>query len=96
MRLSVGTKIRPIVTKITVRRVYIGANLAESKGARTDADYRSKISIALNEANEALYWLELLTCNNEIEPCEAKEIDALLNEAIGMLIATRKKVDERK
>ena len=38
----------------------IGANIAERKFAQSQADYLSKIRIALKEANETLYWLELL------------------------------------
>ena len=38
----------------------IGANIAKSKFAQSQADYLSKIRIALKEANETLYWLELL------------------------------------
>ena len=38
----------------------IGANIAESECAITRSDFLAKIYIALKEANEALYWLELL------------------------------------
>ena len=38
----------------------IGANLAESKFAQSSLDYKSKLKIALKEANETLYWLDLL------------------------------------
>ena len=38
----------------------IGANVAESKTAQSDADFISKLSIALKEANETKYWLILL------------------------------------
>ena len=38
----------------------IGAQLAESRFAQSDADYISKLSIALKEASETKYWLELL------------------------------------
>ena len=37
----------------------IGANVAESKTAQSDADFISKLSIALKEANETKYWLIL-------------------------------------
>lgn len=70
----------------------IGANLAEAKSSRSNADYKSKISIALNEANEALYWLELLYSNQEIDEGTAREMSELLNMAISMLIATKNKV----
>ena len=38
----------------------IGANVAESQNAQSDADFISKISIALKEADETLYWLKKL------------------------------------
>lgn len=38
----------------------IGVNLAESQFAQSNADYISKLSIALKEAAETIYWLELL------------------------------------
>lgn len=38
----------------------VGANIAESLFAQSDADYISKLKIALKEASETKYWLELL------------------------------------
>ena len=38
----------------------VGANLAESEYAQSNADFVSKLSIALKEANETSYWLRLL------------------------------------
>lgn len=38
----------------------IGANVRESKNAQSTPDFLSKISIALKEADETQYWLELL------------------------------------
>ncbi len=38
----------------------IGANLAEAKYAQSKEDFISKQAIALKEAGETLYWLELL------------------------------------
>ena len=38
----------------------IGANVAESKYAQSADDFISKMSIALKEASETYYWLELL------------------------------------
>ena len=38
----------------------IGANARESKNAQSKADFISKINIALKEADETAYWLELL------------------------------------
>ena len=38
----------------------IGANVRESVNAQSQLDFISKLSIALKEANETEYWLELL------------------------------------
>ena len=38
----------------------IGANIAESRYAQSKADFSAKLQIALKEAAETQYWLELL------------------------------------
>ena len=38
----------------------IGANIRESEHAQSKADFIHKLSIALKEANETEYWLDLL------------------------------------
>ena len=42
----------------------IGANNAEASSAISKADFKSKSYIALKEARESLYWLDLLHRNN--------------------------------
>ena len=42
----------------------IGANNAEACNAVSKQDFRSKSYIALKEARESLYWIELLKRNN--------------------------------
>lgn len=47
----------------------IGANIREAEHAQSKADFIHKMSIALKEANEADYWIELfLAC--KLLPCE--------------------------
>lgn len=41
----------------------VGANVMEAQHAQSDADFLSKMQIALKEANETEYWLNLL-CDN--------------------------------
>lgn len=45
----------------------IGANVRESKNAQSTADFVNKLSIALKEADETAYWLELLFESNTID-----------------------------
>lgn len=46
----------------------IGANVMEAQHAQSDADFLSKMQIALKEANETEYWLNLL---HELRPLVA-------------------------
>ncbi|MDR1281741.1 MAG: four helix bundle protein [Opitutaceae bacterium] len=56
----------------------IGANLEESKGGQSRADFLSKNSIALKEARETHYWLRLLTATGTIPE---HQLESLLDEA---------------
>ena len=55
----------------------IGANIAESRFAQSDADYICKLSIALKEASETMYWLDLLHESDFISP---KQYESLFND----------------
>ena len=63
----------------------IGAMMREAKFAQSRADFVNKVSIALKEANETLYWIELLHDSEYINDktfesihCEANEITSIL------------------
>jgi four helix bundle protein len=45
----------------------IGANLSEAKRAESKSDFVHKYSIALKEAEETLYWLELAFRTNLLD-----------------------------
>ena len=73
----------------------IGANIAEAQFAQSDADYVSKLSIALKEAAETMYWLELL---HETEYISPKQYDSLLNDVktiTGTLVNIINKIKQR-
>ena len=52
----------------------IGANIEESIGGQSRADFLSKISIAYKEARETLYWLRLLKDTGFLVPAEFDSI----------------------
>ncbi len=56
----------------------VGANYRAARRARSDADFTSKLGIVLEEADESVYWLELLATSG-IVPQE--KLAPLLNEA---------------
>lgn len=68
----------------------IGANIAEAKQSQSDLDFVSKLSIALKETVESIYWLELLSATNYLTEPQADSLIADCNELKAMLIASVK------
>lgn len=54
----------------------IGANIREAQYAHGKADFIAKLQIALKEANETGYWLELLYRTNDITEAAYKQLDS--------------------
>ena len=73
----------------------IGANLYESKYPQSDADYLSKVNIALKEASETEFWLKLLKESDYITETEADSLIADCSRIIKILICIVKKVSSR-
>jgi len=71
----------------------IGANNAEACNAISKADFKSKSFIALKEARESLYWIELLKRNNYIDEKQYQSIYADCEELVKILVARCKKLD---
>ena len=68
----------------------IGALIREAEFGQSKADFVSKISIALKEANETDYWLLLLKDTGYITEEQHKNISKDLREIIKLLISTVK------
>ena len=71
----------------------IGANNAEACNAVSRQDFRSKSYIALKEARESLYWIELLHRNNYIDDKQFNSIYTDCEELVKILVARCKKLD---
>ena len=71
----------------------IGANNAEACNAVSKQDFRSKSYIALKEARESLYWIELLKRNNYIDERQYISIYADCEELVKILVSRCKKLD---
>lgn len=65
----------------------IGANIREAQYAHGKADFIAKLQIALKEANETGYWLELLLKTNYISENQFKELDKISTGLRAMLVA---------
>ena len=66
----------------------IGANVRESVNAQSRMDFINKLNIALKEANETEYWLELL---HESDYLNEDEFTSIYNDC-GKIAATLTKI----
>jgi four helix bundle protein len=73
----------------------VGANYRAACRAKSTADLISKLSIVLEEADESLYWMELLV---EAELIPANKLNSLMtetNEIVAMTHASVKTLRDR-
>ena len=73
----------------------IGANAKEASRGQSRADFVAKINIALKEASESEYWLELLHETNYLFEEEFSSLQKELSEIIRILMAISHKTAPR-
>ena len=74
----------------------IGANNAEATSAISTADFKAKSYIALKEARESLYWLDLLHRNKYLTDVQYQSLHTDCDELVKVLTHRCKKIDEGK
>ena len=72
----------------------IGANVKEALRGQSKADFRAKMNIALKEASETEYWLELLHESDYISEEQFQSIIADNIEIIKILTSIVKNADD--
>jgi four helix bundle protein len=73
----------------------VGANYRAARRARSQAEFHSKLSVVVEEADESVFWMEILV---EAEIIKQNDISPLMNEANEILKVTakaRKSVSEK-
>jgi four helix bundle protein len=73
----------------------IGANYREASRARSNAEFISSIGISLKEAEESLYWLELLGEARLGEPAVIEPLVRETEELCAILTTIAKKAKTR-
>ena len=73
----------------------IGANVRESQNAQSKADFANQLNIALKEADETQYWLELLKLSDIITEDHFNSLNQDLSEIIALLITSIKTVKSK-
>ncbi len=74
----------------------IGANVREAKRAQTTPDFYAKLFIALKEAEETEYWLELLVETDYISQSLFESIYSDNEELIKLLVSSTKTINENR
>ena len=72
----------------------IGANTRESKNAQSRMDFLNKLNIALKEADETEYWLDLLHETKYIDDKQFESLQGDCKELIAILVSIIKKLKE--
>jgi len=70
----------------------VGANLREAKRGQSRADFAAKLSIALKEADESLFWIELLKEAGLLTNDEFNSMYSDCEELVKMLVSATKKL----
>ena len=65
----------------------IGANIAEGERGQSKPDFRTKMNIALKEANETKYWLTLLHRTEYLTTNQFTSLEQDLQEILAILLA---------
>lgn len=74
----------------------IGAHYREALRSRSDAEYISKLETGLQESEETLYWLELLSELKMIDSIRFEDLKIQINELISVFVACVKTVKSRR
>jgi len=86
-----------IISKQLVRSgTSIWAMIREAEFGQSKADFINKMSVALKEANESLYRLDLLRDTEYIDQSQYKLLHDTWEEILKMLVATIKTSKEKK
>ena len=84
----VDTKKEFVMAKQVLRSgTSIGANIREAQRGQSKPDFYAKLNIALKEAEETAYWLELLHESGFVSPDLFESIYADCQEVIRLLVS---------
>ncbi|MCD7971280.1 MAG: four helix bundle protein [Candidatus Azobacteroides sp.] len=73
----------------------VGASIKEAEFAQSDADFIYKLTVALKEANETIYWLSILKDTNYIKENAFVILSSECKEIIAILVSSIKKIKQK-
>jgi four helix bundle protein len=66
----------------------VGANYRAACRARSPAEFRAKMGIVLEEADEACFWMEMLTESNLVKPARLQDLRKEPSELVAIAVAS--------
>ena len=88
--LTSSTKEYPMFNQVFRSGTAIGALVSEATYAQSPADFINKLSIALKECNETLYWLNILKDTEYLKEDEYESLSSDCHELLALLISSIK------
>jgi four helix bundle protein len=85
-----GTASQVIGRQLLRAATSVGANYRAACRAQSRAEFAAKLSVVVEEADESLYWLELLQESGLIKPEPSAELLKEANELVAISVAARK------
>jgi len=82
-------------TQILKAGTSVGAHYREAQRAKSNADFISKIEGALQELDETIYWLELLSDSGVVVPKRLEGLRQEAEELLAILVTIARKVKNR-
>jgi len=74
----------------------VGANYRAACRARSQAEFHSKLSIVVEEADESAFWMEILVEAEIVKPGELNYLSDEANQILKIVAASRKTVSKNK
>lgn len=83
---------RELLSQVLKSGTSIGANISEAQNAISRAEFHSKIQIALKEAAETEYWLEVLHTSESLSHSEYASLNDDCQQLLRILTTIAKRV----
>ena len=74
----------------------VGANYRAACRARSQVEFHSKLSIVVEEADESVFWMEILVEADVVKPSELDYLSDEANQILKIASASRKTVSANK
>ena len=93
--LPAGKSLNIIAGQIIRSATSVGANYRAARRAKSAKDFVYKLRVVLEEADETLYWLELIQSSGKIKPEKIRLLVLECNEVVAMLVQSLKTSEKK-